>query len=270
MLLFDGSPHDWLEGRGPLLHLVGAIDDATGKIPWGSFEETETTEGYLKLLAEITKCKGIPASVYSDKHSIFVTTRKSWAVEEELQGHQQPTQVGRALKQLGITLILAQSPQAKGRIERLWQTLQDRLISELRLRKISTREEANTYLQQEFMHEFNTRFAKPAAIAQRAYRPWPVGLKRQRVFCLKYTATVKNDNTVRRQGLIFDIPPHKSRYSFAKAKVEVNHLLDGSWQIYYQDILIYDSKRHGVPVPAQGLKTINPYTSQGVTLSFGS
>ncbi len=270
MLLLDGSPHDWLEGRGPKLHLVGAIDDATGKIPWGSFEEAETTEGYLKLLAEITKGKGIPASVYADKHSIFVTTRKSWMLEEELLGYQQPTQVGRALKQLGVTLILAQSPQAKGRIERLWQTLQDRLISELRLRGISTKTEANHYLQQEFIPEFNARFAKPAAQPQKAYRPWPVGLKRQRVFCLKHIATVKNDNTVRLQGLVFDIPPHKSRYSFAKAKVEVNHLLNDSWQIYYQDTLIYDSKRHGAPVPAQQLKTINPYTPQGVTLSFGN
>ena len=270
MLILDSGPHDWLEGRGPKLHLVGAIDDATGKVAWGSFEDAETTEGYLGLLAEITRRKGIPASVYADKHSIFVTTRKSWTLEEELQGYRQPTQVGRALQQMGITLILAQSPQAKGRIERLWQTLQDRLISELRLRKISTKDEANTYLQQEFIPEFNARFAKVAARPQKAYRPWPVGLKRQRVFCLKYSAVVKNDNTVRVKGLIFDIPPHKSRYSFAKARVEVNHLLDDSWQIYYQDTLIYDSKRHGAPIPAQRLKTINPHTSREVTLSFSS
>ncbi len=269
MLIFDGSPHDWLEGRGPKLDLVGSIDDATGKMPWGSFEDAETTEGYLGLLAEITKRKGIPASVYADKHSIFVTTRKSWTLEEELQGRKQPTQVGRSLEQLGITLILAQSPQAKGRIERLWQTLQDRLISELRLRGISTKQEANAFLQNEFIHEFNARFAKKAANPQRAYRPWPVGLKRKRVFCLKYTATVKNDNTVRCKGLIFDIPPHKSRYSFAKAKVEVNHLLDGSWQIYYQETLIYDSNRHGMPISAHRLKTINPYPPQEVTLSLG-
>jgi transposase len=267
MLIFDGSPHDWLEGRGPKLNLVGAIDDATGKMSWGSFEDAETTEGYLGLLAEIARRKGVPASVYADRHSIFVTTRKSWTLEEELQGHRQPTQVGRALQQMGISLILAQSPQAKGRIERLWQTLQDRLISEMRLRGISSKNEANAYLQQEFIHEFNARFAKPAANPQKAYRPWPVGLKRQRVFCLKYSATVKNDNTVRLKGLIFDIPPHKSRYGFAKAKVEVNHLLNDSWQIYYQDTLIYDSKRHGGPVPA---KMANSYTPRGVTLSFGS
>ena len=267
MLIFDGSPHDWLEGRGPKLHLVGAIDDATGSMPWASFENAETTEAYMGLLAEITKRQGVPASVYVDRHSIFVTTRKSWALEEELQGHRQPTQVGRALQQLGISLILAKSPQAKGRVERLWQTLQDRLISELRLRGIATKQEANAYLQQEFMHEFNARFAKAAANPQKAYRPWPVGLKRKRVFCLKYSATVKNDNTVRLKGLIFDILPHKSRYSFAKAKVEVNHLLDGSWQIYYQHSLIYDSKRHGAPVPAQ---MANNFTPQGVTFSLGS
>ncbi len=258
---FGGSPHDWLEGRGPELSLVGAIDDATGKIPWASFEEAETSRGYLALLKEITKRKGIPVSVYADKHSTFVTTRKSWTLQEQLQGCQKPTQVSRALEQMGITLILAQSPQAKGRIERLWQTLQDRLISELRLRGISTKCKANSYLQQEFIPEFNARFAKEAAMPQKAYRPWPCGLKRQRVFCLKYTATVKNDNTVWHKGLIFDIPSHKSRVSFAKTKVELNHLLDGSWQIYYQDTLIYDSKRHGEPIAAHRLKSINPYPS---------
>ena len=260
MLLLDGSPHDWLEGRGPELSLVGAIDDATGKIPWASFEEAETSKAYLALLQEITRQKGIPASVYADRHSIFVNSKKSWTLEEQLQGSQKPTQVGRALEQMGITLILAQSPQAKGRIEHLWQTLQDRLISELRLRGISSKEGANVYLQQEFIPQFNARFAKEAARPQKAYRPWSSGLKRQRVFCLKYSATVKNDNTVRHKGLIFDIPSHKSRYSFAKAKIELNQLLDGSWQIYYQDVLIYDSKRHGAPVPAHSLKNINPYS----------
>jgi transposase len=233
MLILDGSPHDWLEGRGPKLVLVGAVDDATGKLAWGSFEDAETTEGYLKLLAEITKRRGIPASVYADKHSIFVTTRRSWTLAEELQGYQQPTQVGRALQQMGVTLILAQSPQAKGRIERLWQTLQDRLISELRLRGISTKDEANTYLQREFIPEFNVRFAKVAAHPQKAYRPWPVGLKRQRVFCLKYSAVVKNDNTVRVKGLIFDIPPHKSRYSFAKARTHLKSIVGGG-KLWYK------------------------------------
>jgi transposase len=161
MLLLDGSPHDWLEGRGPSMCLVAAIDDATNRVPWAHFEEVEDAASYLRLLREVIRRQGIPLSVYTDCHSIFTVTRKSWTLEEELAGRQQPTQVARALEELGIRLILAHSPQAKGRIERLFRTLQDRLLSELRLGGAKSRQDANAFLHDYFLPTYNERFVKP-------------------------------------------------------------------------------------------------------------
>ena len=131
MLQVDGSPHDWLEGRGPSLCLIGAIDDATSKVPRAFFEKAESSWAYFRLFSEIFKKQGLCQSVYSDRHSIFWTDREP-TIEEQLKNQRPTTEVGRGLEELGVTLILAGSPQAKGRIERLWGTFQDRLVSELR------------------------------------------------------------------------------------------------------------------------------------------
>ena len=141
MLQTDSSPHDWLEGRGPPLTLVGAIDDATSKVPLAFFEQAETSWAYFHLFDEIFKKEGLPHSLYSDCHSIFWTDREP-TLEEQLRGKRPTTEVGRALEELGITLIPAGSPQAKGGIERLWGTFQDRLVSELRLAGAKTQAEA--------------------------------------------------------------------------------------------------------------------------------
>jgi hypothetical protein len=134
LLQIDGSPHDWLEGRGPQLSLIGAIDDATGKVPYALFQEQEDTRGYFLMLREITLKKGIPLALYHDRHSIFeLPPNKLPSIEEQLEGKIPLTQFGRLMEELGITSISANSPQAKGRIERLWGTFQDRLVSELRL-----------------------------------------------------------------------------------------------------------------------------------------
>ena len=127
MLQVDGSPHDWLQGRGPRLCLIGAIDDATGKVVGAFFTEAESSWGYLRLFSEIFKAHGLPQSIYSDRHSIFWTDREP-TIEEQLINQRPLTEVGRALDELGVTLIFAGSPQAKGRIERLWGTFQDRLV----------------------------------------------------------------------------------------------------------------------------------------------
>lgn len=141
MVQIDGSPHDWLEGRGPYLCLVGAIDDATSKVAAAFFEEQETSAAYFRLFLEMGKTQGLPISAYADRHSIFFTEREP-TIQEELSGKRPKTQVGRALEELGVTLIAAGSPQAKGRIERLWGTFQDRLVSELRLVGAKTKEQA--------------------------------------------------------------------------------------------------------------------------------
>jgi len=156
---------DWLEGRGLWLSLIGAIDDATGKVPYALFREQEDTQGYFLLLRHIVENQGIPQTLYHDCHSIFeVAKREPSSLEEQLEGKRWPTQFGRLLQELGITPISALSPQAKGRIGRLWGTFQDRLVSELRLSRATTIEEANQILW-DYLPRHNRRFACPAAEA---------------------------------------------------------------------------------------------------------
>ena len=128
------SRHDWLEKRGPYLTLVGAIGDATGNVPYGLFRDEEDAQGYFLLLCRIVASHGIPMALYHDGHGIFERSKKEpESLEEQLEGKRKPTQFGRLMEELGITSITSRSPQAKGRIERLWGTFQDRLVSELRL-----------------------------------------------------------------------------------------------------------------------------------------
>ena len=162
LVLWDGSPHAWLEARGPRCCLVGAMDDATGALlPGAAFVPAEATVSYLRLLRTLVGTCGIPVALYMDRHGIFRRNDSAWTVAEELQGAQEPTQVGRAVAALGIEAIYALSPQAKGRIERLWGTLQDRLVAELRLAGICTVEAANAFLPG-FTVRFNARFGRPA------------------------------------------------------------------------------------------------------------
>ena len=160
LLQVDGSPHDWLEGRGPRFCLIGAIDDATGKVIEAFFTLAESSWGYLRLFSEIFKRHGLAQSIYSDRHSVFWTDREP-TLDEQLVNKRPLTEVGRALDELGVTLIFAGSPQAKGRIERLWGTFQDRLVSELRLAKAKTLEQAQAVLDR-YLPEHNRRFSKPA------------------------------------------------------------------------------------------------------------
>ncbi len=238
LVLWDGSPHPWLEARGPRCCLVAALDDVTGQLlPGARFVPAEDTVSYLRLLHTLVGRCGIPVALYMDRHSIFRRNDTAWTVAEELRGCQDPTQVGRALAALGIEAIYALSPQAKGRIERLWGTLQDRLVAELRLAGITTLTAANAFLPG-FTAAFNARFAQPPADARPAWRPLPRGLDLDRLCSLYTEATVLNDNTVRTQGRLLQIPPGPGGRGYAKARVEVRQLLDGTWRIYYHDQLI--------------------------------
>jgi hypothetical protein len=186
LLQVDGSRHDWLQGRSPYLTLVGAIDDATGTVPYALFREQEDAQGYFLLLREIIQNKGVPLALYSDRHSIFsVNPKQRESLEEQLAGERQLTQVGRALKELGVQSILALSPQAKGRIERLWGTFQDRLVGELRLAGANSLEEANQVLWN-FLPRYNARFAVPAAQPGSAYRPLEPCFSLEGMLCFKY------------------------------------------------------------------------------------
>lgn len=244
LVLWDGSPHAWLETRGPHCCLVAAMDDATGALlPGGQCVPAEDTVSYLRLLRILVGQCGIPLALYMDRHGIFRRNDEGWTVAEELQGYQEPTQVGRAVAALGIEAIYALSPQAKGRIERLWNTLQDRLVAELRLAGIATLAEANAFLPG-FTVRFNARFARAAADTTPAWRPVPRGLDLDRICSLYTAATVLNDNTVRIQGTVLQIPPGPGGRGYAKARVEVRQLLDGSWRVDHNDRLL-------VRVPAQ-------------------
>ncbi len=240
LLQVDGSPHDWLEGRGPLLTLVGAIDDATAQVPGACFVDHETTGAYLQLFLAVFTKKGLPQAIYADRHSIFWTDREP-TLEEQLAGRRPRTQVGRALDELGTTLIPASSPQAKGRVERLWGTFQDRLVSELRLAGATTRAEAQAVLVR-FLPHYNRRFAKPAA-ATPAWR----GVDRPRLahsLCFKYRRVVAKDNTVAFQGAVLPLPKRSPFVSWAHKGVDVHVLLDGSVEIFAQHdrIARFDAK----------------------------
>jgi Integrase core domain len=149
MALTDASRHDWLEGRGPTLTLIGFQDDATRQILAAHFQlEAENTLGYLRALRAMITTHGVPLSLYRDRDGIFQRNDAHWTLAEQLAGKQSPTQLGRTLEELGIEQIPAYSPQAKGRIERAWRTCQDRLVSELRLARANTLPEANAVLAQ--------------------------------------------------------------------------------------------------------------------------
>ena len=238
MLLWDGSRHAWLEDRGPILTLVGAIEDASSALlPGAHFVEQECAAAYLALLHAIATECGLPASIYMDRHGALKRNDDHWTLAEERRGRQDPTQVGRALEALGITAIYALSPQAKGRVERLWGTLQDRLVSELRLAGATTATDANAVLAR-YRAAHNARFAVPPADTTPAWRPLRAALDLARVCSFHYEATVLKDNTVRLNGLVFDIPPGPRRRSYADTRVEVRQLLDGGWRIYDGDRLI--------------------------------
>lgn len=234
LLQVDGSRHDWLEGRGAYLTLIGAVDDATGRVPYALFREQEDAQGYFLLLREIIRSKGIPLALYTDRHGIFQRSpEERETLEEQLRGEREPTQFGRALRELGLPNIFALSPQARGRSERLWGTFQDRLVAELRLAGASTIEEANRVLW-DFLPRYNTRFGVPAAQEGTAYREPEPTLCLDGVLCFKYRRTVARDNTVRLDGHTIQLLPGLDRLSYVKAQVEVQERLDGSLVVQYQ------------------------------------
>ena len=234
LLQTDGSNHDWLEGRGPYLTIVGAIDDATGEVPYALFREEEDAQGYFLLLRQIVSSHGIPMALYRDRHGIFERSkREPESLEEQLEGRRKPTQFGRLMEELGIISIPSRSPQARGRIERLWGTFQDRLVSELRLAGAKTLEEANQVLW-DFLPRYNQRFAVPAAEPGSAYREPPEDFNPDEVLCFKYQRTVGRDNVVRFGEHRLQIMPTNGRLSYIKARVEVHERMDGSLAVYYK------------------------------------
>jgi hypothetical protein len=235
LLQVDGSPHHWFGPEQPPCSLLVAIDDATGELVAAVFREQEDAQGYFLLLRQILKSKGIPLDLYHDRHSIFQdNSKRPWTVEEQLRGHAEPTQFGRALEELGITSIAAHSPQAKGRVERLNGTLQDRLVQELRLAGVTDIKGGNRFLPR-YLRRFNRTFAVKAQEPGRAYRRVDPSLDLDRIFSFRYQRVVGMDNTVRLASRLIQIPPDRKRRSYAGARVWVHELLDGSLGVWYQE-----------------------------------
>jgi transposase len=240
MMLWDGSPHRWFGEEYPACCLMAAIDDATGKVLAISLCPAETSWAYLKLLEQVVLGWGVPASVYQDRHGTLKRNDDHWSLAEALAGRQAPTQVGPALEALGIEPIFALSPQAKGRVERLFGTLQDRLTACLRLAGITEIAAANDFLPG-FLQAHNDRFAQAPAQAEPVWGKPPKPPERERLLSLCYPAKVSPDNAVRLDGMILDIPPGPGKRSYAKQRVEVRQLLDGRWRVYYRDRAIAEA-----------------------------
>ncbi len=242
MVQWDGSSHDWLEGRGPRLCLMGAVDDATGALlPGAHFIPEESSAGYMKALYDMVRSKGVPWRIYMDKHSSLRRNDDSWTLEEELAGKREPTQVGRALEVLGVETIYANSPEAKGRVERVWGTLQDRLVSEFRLAGVSTINEANEALLK-YRPIYNRRFAKRATDRRPAWRKLPKGLDLKKICSFYRLAHVNNDNTIQYEKRVIDLPAGPKGSSYAGKWVEVRHLLNGDIRVYLADKLLLTHK----------------------------
>jgi len=237
MMLWDGSPHRWFGKDVDPCCLMAAMDDATGKILAALFCPIECSWAYLELLRRVVKDHGVLCSVYQDKHTALKRNDDYWSLEEELAGKQEATQVGAALEGLGIEAIFANSPQAKGRVEKLFATLQDRLVAQMGAKGITDIDGANCYLEEEFIAQFNSRFGVIAAGEHRWRRLGPQ-VDLDRICSFHYRAKVANDNAIRFCGLVFDIPPGPGGRSYAGLEVELRQLLDGSWRVYYSDKVI--------------------------------
>lgn len=198
MLQLDGSHHDWLEGRGPKLVLMAYIDDATNEVFARFYDYEGTIPAFESFYAYVIR-HGLPQSVYLDRHGAYYSHARL-SLEDELAGRERPqTQFERALTQLGVQVIPAYSPQAKGRVERLFRTFQDRLIKELRLARITTREAANAFLQR-YLPRYNRRFHCAPRSAENLHRPAPAPSRLKRILALHTLRTLRQDNTLQYQG----------------------------------------------------------------------
>lgn len=232
LVQLDGSHHDWFErGDGSRDCLMGMIDDATG-VRLSLMDEAETTEAAMRVLWRWIKRYGIPRSLYVDGKNAYLADRDP-TVAEQLAGEPALTVFGRACHKLGIEIVKASSPQAKGRVERSFGVYQDRLVKQIRLEGLSTHQEVNARLES-FDEELTERFAVPPVSGRDVHRPVPEGLDLADVFVFEDTRTIQNDWTVRHQNVWYQITGPKRRLPPAKQKVTVVRRLDGTLRILYR------------------------------------
>lgn len=232
LVQMDTSEHAWFEGRGerePVL--INMIDDATGRV-FLRFFDSDSTETNMRLLHGYIRKFGRPRAIYADKASHFKVNRPA-NLEEQLAGREAETQIGRALRELEIEYIPAHSPQAKGRVERGFGTLQDRLVKELRLRQITTIEAANEYLERKFIADYNRRFAKKPARAANAHRSVK-GYDLDAILSYQERRVVANDYTIRYGGTAYQLLPSAVRSGLRKGQVTVQVRLEGILRLWFR------------------------------------
>lgn len=243
LLHLDGSWHAWL-GDGRRYDLLVVLDDATSEIYYAQLVEQESTRTVLAGLRRVVEKKGLFCALYSDRASHFFETPRAGAKIDP----QRLTQVGRAMQQLGIRMIPAYSPQARGRSERNFGTWQGRLPQELRLRGITTVEEANRFLRQEYMAEFNRRFAVAAVQPGSAFLPL-AGQDLERIFAVQHERVVHGDNTVEFAHRVLQIEKSPWRNTLAGCSVVVYEHLDGTLSVGYGPHLVGRFNPEGAPLP---------------------
>jgi transposase len=232
MVQMDGSEHDWFEGRGPRAVLMVMIDDATNRT-YARFFEAETTAAAFEVFQRYVNLYSLPRSLYVDKDSIYRPGRDR-TVDEELAGNPAQTQFGRAMKELGVELMCAHSPQAKGRVERRNGVLQDRLVKAMRLEGIRTLATANSYLEDSFLPELNERFTVVAKAGCDWHRRVPRGLNLEEVLVFQEERVVQNDNTVRWRNRWFQLISATGRSSLTGKRLLVRERLDGAIRLVYR------------------------------------
>jgi hypothetical protein len=226
LVMMDSSPFRWLEDRGPHLQLIALIDDATSRV-WARFAEHDSTEENLRTLQGWLQRHGRPISLYTDKNGLFVTSRPvQW--QEQLHGQPARTQFGRALAELDIEWIAAHSPQAKGRIERLFETWQDRLVKEMRLAEIATRQQANRFLECTFLPWWQQRFARLPRQPHDAHRRLGREHRLEQILSVRQARSVGQDHTVSWEGQRWGLQRQQVCAGLRGARVEIERRLDGT------------------------------------------
>jgi len=226
LVMMDSSPFRWLEERGPACHLIAMIDDASSRV-WGRFALHDSSEENLRTLGGWLQRYGRPLALYTDKNGLFVTSRPvQW--QEQLQDTVPRTQFGRALAELDIEWIAAHSPQAKGRIERLFKTLQDRLVKEMRVLEIRTIEQANRFLQITFWPAWSQRFAVRPAQSSDAHRPLQRAQRLEQILSVRVARVVASDHTVKGEGQRWGLERQQVCAGLRGAHAEIERRLDGT------------------------------------------
>jgi hypothetical protein len=238
LVQMDSSLHYWLPLIEDKWWLIATIDDATNEIPYACFFPKDTLFANMHVIRRFIEIKGLFYALYVDKASHFVTTRHG-GLHYNTPAEQEETQIERALDELGINVIPANSPQAKGRIEVTFRLFQDRLIKEMRLAGIKSYSEANTFLLEKFLPYYNAKFTHEA---ESGYMPLPKDKNLNLIFCVKKERLVNNDNTVQIYGQIIQIPPSQLHISFARRKVTVCLLENRLIYVLYKGSVIAESK----------------------------